>query len=128
MCLCSLVDSIRRFIRMIGTKKKKGERQMMTRYIAVIEDHETEKKYVIGNDHASKETALGSLVIAMQLRLLEHAGGDAQVQFGGLKTCGITDNGKDTLYIEGNAFNSETKEFPTVTGYVFRVGDEEEDA
>ena len=101
---------------------------MMTRYIAVIEDHETEKKYVIGNDHASKETALGSLVIAMQLTLLQHAGGDAQVQFGALKTCGITDNGEDALYIEGNAFNVETKEFPTVTGYVFRVGDEEEEA
>lgn len=100
---------------------------MMTRYIAVIEDHETEKKFVIGNDHASKETALGSLLIAMQLTLLKHAGGDAQVKFDGLKTCGITDNGEDTLYIEGNAFNSETKEFPTVTGYVFRVGNEEED-
>lgn len=100
---------------------------MMTRYIAVIEDHETEKKYVIGNDHASKETALGSLLIAMQLKLLEHAGGDAHVEFGALKTCGITDNGEDTLYIEGNAFNSETKEFPTVTGYVFRVGNEEEE-
>ena len=100
---------------------------MMTRYIAVIEDHETEKKYVIGNDHASKETALGSLLIAMQLTLLQHAGGDAQVQFGALKTCGITDNGEDALYIEGNAFNVETKEFPTVTGYVFRVGNEEED-
>ena len=100
---------------------------MMTRYIAVIEDHETEKKYVIGNDHASKETALGSLMIAMQLTLLQHAGSDAQVQFGALKTCGITDNGEDTLYIEGNAFNTETKEFPTVTGYVFRVGNEEED-
>ena len=100
---------------------------MMTRYIAVIEDHETEKKYVIGNDHASKETALGSLMIAMQLTLLQHAGGDAQVQFGALKTCGITDNGEDTFYIEGNAFNSETKEFPTVTGYVLRVGNEEDD-
>ena len=100
---------------------------MMTRYIAVIEDHETEKKYVIGNDHASKETALGSLVIGMQLALLKHAGGDAQVQFGALKTCGITDNGEDALYIEGNAFNTETKEFPTVTGYVFRVGNEEEE-
>ena len=98
----------------------------MTRYIAVIEDHETEKKHVIGNDHASKETALGSLLIAMQLRLLEHAGDDAQVKFDGLKTCGITDNGEDTLYIEGNAFNSETKEFPTVTGYVFRVGGDDE--
>ena len=100
---------------------------MMTRYIAVIEDHETEKKYVIGNDHASKETALGSLLFAMQLKLLEHAGGDAHVQFDAIKTCGITDNGEDALYIEGNAFNSETKEFPTVTGYVFRVGNEEED-
>ena len=100
---------------------------MMTRYIAVIEDHETEKKHVIGNDHASKETALGSLMIAMQLTLLQHTGGDAQVQFGALKTCGITDNGEDTLYIEGNAFNVETKEFPTVTGYVFRVGNEEDD-
>lgn len=100
---------------------------MMTRYIAVIEDHESEKKYVIGNDHASKETALGSLMIAMQLALLKHAGEDANVQFSTLKTCGITDNGEDTLYIEGNAFNSETKEFPTVTGYVFRVGDEEEE-
>ena len=100
---------------------------MMTRYIATIEDHETEKKYVIGNDHASKETALGSLLFAMQLKLLEHAGGDAHVQFGAIKTCGITDNGEDALYIEGNAFNSETKEFPTVTGYVFRVGDEEEE-
>lgn len=99
---------------------------MMTRYIAVIEDHETEKKFVIGNDHASKETALGSLMIAMQLSLLEHAGKDAQVQFGTLKTCGITDNGEDALYIEGNAFNTETKEFPTVTGYVFRVGGDDE--
>ena len=98
----------------------------MTRYIAVIEDHETEKKYVIGNDHASKETALGSLMIAMQLRLLEHAGEDAHVQFDVLKTCGSTDNGEDTLYIEGNAFNTETKEFPTVTGYVFRVGGDDE--
>ena len=100
---------------------------MMTRYIVVIEDHETEKKYVIGNDHASKETALGSLMIAMQLTLLQHAGGDARVQFGTLKTCGITDNGEDALYIDGNAFNTETQEFPTVTGYVFRVGDEEEE-
>ena len=100
---------------------------MMTRYIAVIEDHETEKKHVIGNDHATKETALGSLLFAMQMTLLEHAGGDAHVQFDALKTCGITDNGEDALYIEGNAFNSETKEFPTVTGYVFRVGDEEEE-
>ena len=100
---------------------------MMTRYIAVIEDHETGKKFVIGNDHASKETALGNLVIAMQLALLEHAGEDANVQFSTLKTCGITDNGEDALYIEGNAFNSETKEFPTVTGYVFRVGNEEEE-
>ena len=99
---------------------------MMTRYIAVIEDHETEKKYVIGNDHASKETALGSLMIAMQLTLLQHAGGDAQVQFGALKTCGIANNGEDALYIEGNAFNIETKEFPTVTGYVFRVGGDDE--
>ena len=99
---------------------------MITRYIAVIEDHETEKKFVIGNDHASKETALGSLMIAMQLSLLEHAGKDAQVQFGTLKTCGITDNGEDALYIEGNAFNTETKEFPTVTGYVFRVGGDDE--
>ena len=98
----------------------------MTRYIAVIEDHETEKKHVIGNDHASKETALGCLLIAMQLRLLEHAGDDAQVKFDGLKTCGITDNGEDTLCIEGNAFNSETKEFPTVTGYIFRVGGDDE--
>ena len=98
----------------------------MTRYIAVIEDHETEKKHVIGNDHATKETAIGSLLIAMQLRLLEHAGDDAQVKFDGLKTCGITDNGEDTLCIEGNAFNSETKEFPTVTGYIFRVGGDDE--
>ena len=43
----------------------------MTRYIAAIEDHESKKKFVVGNDHASKETALGSLIIAMQLRLLE---------------------------------------------------------
>ena len=99
----------------------------MTRYIAAIEDHESKKKFVVGNDHASKETALGSLIIAMQLKLLEHAGGDAHVQFDAIKTCGITDNGEDTLYIDGNAFNSETKEFPTVTGYVFRVGDEEEE-
>ena len=98
----------------------------MTRYIAIIEDHETEKKYVIGNDHASKETALGSLMIAMQLALLEHAGGDACVRFDAIKTCGITDNGEDALYIEGNAFNSESKEFPTVTGYVFRVGGDDE--
>ena len=98
----------------------------MTRYIAVIEDHETEKKHVIGNDHATKETAIGSLLIAMQLRLLEHAGDDAQVKFDGLKTCGITDNGEDTPCIEGNAFNSETKEFPTVTGYIFRVGGDDE--
>ena len=98
----------------------------MTRYISVIEDHENEKKHVIGNDHASKETALGSLLIAMQLTLLQHAGDDAQVKFDGLKTCGITDNGEDTLCIEGNAFNSETKEFPTVTGYIFRVGGDDE--
>ena len=98
----------------------------MTRYITVIEDHENEKKHVIGNDHATKETALGSLLIAMQLRLLDSAGGDAHVQFGAIKTCGITDNGEDTLSIEGNAFNSETKEFPTVTGYVFRVGGDDE--
>ena len=98
----------------------------MTRYIAVIEDHENEKKHVIGNDHASKETALGSLLIAMQLRLLDSAGGDAHVEFSALKTCGITDNGEDTLYISGNAFNSETKAFPTVTGYIFRVGGDEE--
>lgn len=100
---------------------------MMTRYIAVIEDHENEKKFVVGNDHASKENALGCLLIAMQLRLLNSAGGDAQVEFSALKTCGITDNGEDTLYITGNAFNSETKAFPTVTGYVFRVGNEEEE-
>lgn len=99
---------------------------MMTRYIAVIEDHETGKKFVIGNDHASKETALGNLVIAMQLALLEHAGGDARVQFGAIKTCGITDNGEDALCIEGNAFNTETQEFPTVTGYIFRVGGDDE--
>ena len=99
----------------------------MTRYIAAIEDQTTEKRFVVGNDHATKETALGSLLFAMQLKLLEHAGGDAHVQFGAIKTCGITDNGEDTLYIDGNAFNSETKEFPTVTGYVFRVGNEEEE-
>lgn len=98
----------------------------MTRYIAVIEDRDSKKKFVIGNDHASKETALGSLIIAMQLRLLDSAGGDADVKFHALKTCGITDNGEDTLYIEGNAFNTETKEFPTVTGYIFRVGGDEE--
>ena len=98
----------------------------MTRYIAVIEDHENEKKHVVGNDHASKETALGSLLIAMQLKLLDSAGGDAHVEFSALKTCGITDNGEDTLYISGNAFNSETKAFPTVTGYIFRVGGDEE--
>ena len=98
---------------------------MMTRYLVTIDDYKTEKKAVVG-DYASKETALGALMIRMQLTLLEHAGGDARVQFGAIKTCGITDNGEDTLYIEGNAFNDETKEFPTVTGYVFRVGDEEE--
>ena len=49
------------------------------------------------------------------------------MQFDAIKTCGIADNGEDALYIEGNAFNSETKEFPTVTGYVFRVGNEEEE-
>lgn len=98
----------------------------MTRYIAAIEDQTTEKRFVVGNDHASKESALGSLLIAMQLRLLDSAGGDAHVEFSALKTCGITDNGEDTLYISGNAFNSETKAFPTVTGYIFRVGGDEE--
>lgn len=98
---------------------------MMTHYIVTIDDYKTEKKAVVG-DYASKETALGALMIRMQLTLMDHVGGDASIEFRALKTCGSTDNGEDALYIEGNAFNSETKEFPTVTGYIFRVGGDDE--
>ena len=98
----------------------------MTRYIAAIEDHESKKKFVVGNDHASKETALGSLIIAMQLKLLDSAGGDADVEFRALKTCGITDNCEDTLYINASAFNMQTKTMCDMTGYIFRVGGDDE--
>ena len=96
----------------------------MIRFFAVIEDHKTEKKYAIG-DFASKETAVGSLMIRMQLDLLEHTGGDSDVEFKALKTCGITDNGEDTLIIEANSFNKDTHDLTDMTGYVFRIGEEE---
>jgi len=126
MCLCSLVDSIRRFIRMIGTKKKKGERQMMTRYIATIDDYKTEKKAVVG-DYVSKESALGALMIRMQLTLMDHVGGDASIEFRALKTCGSTDNGEDVLYIQANGYNSETREMADIAGYIWQYGDGEEE-
>ena len=48
----------------------------MTRYLATIDDYKTEKKAVVGN-YASKESALGVLMIRMQLTLMDHVGGDA---------------------------------------------------
>lgn len=97
----------------------------MTRYLATIDDYKTEKKAVVG-DYASKESALGVLMIRMQLTLMDHVGGDASIEFRALKTCGCTDNGEDVLYIQANGYNSETLELANIAGYIWKYGEEEE--
>ena len=99
---------------------------MMTHYIATIDDYKTEKKAVVG-DYVSKESALGALMIRMQLTLMDHVGGDASIDFHALKTCGSTDNGADVLYIQANGYNSETRELADIAGYIWQYGDGEEE-
>ena len=99
---------------------------MMTHYIVTIDDYKTEKKAVVG-DYVSKESALGALMIRMQLTLMDHVGGDASIEFRALKTCGSTDNGEDVLYIQANGYNSETRERADIAGYIWQFGDGEEE-
>ena len=97
----------------------------MTRYLATIDDYKTEKKAVVGN-YASKESALGVLMIRMQLTLMDHVGGDASIEFRALKTCGSTDNGEDVLYIQANGYSNETRELADIAGYIWQYEEEEE--
>ena len=97
----------------------------MTRYLATIDDYKTEKKAVVGN-YASKESALGVLMIRMQLTLMDHVGGDASIEFCALKTCGSTDNGADVLYIKANGYSNETRELADIASYIWQYEEEEE--